>query len=210
MNTDASDVYAVIRTGGKQYRVSPGQRLRVERLDGAAGDRVSFDQVLLVSSGGEVAVGAPTLEAARVSGEIIEQGRGRKIRVFKYKNKTRYRRLRGHRQLHTAVRVDEVTLGDRAWTAPVATTVDDADTADETAVDELAPVEATAEPAEDEAATAQVDGADETVEAEATDMAGAVDDSDAAVDSADDIDGHGDGDQNGDSDPDDRSAAREE
>ncbi len=207
MNTDASDVYAVIRTGGKQYRVSPGQRLRVERLDGAAGDRVSFDQVLLVSSGGEVAVGAPTLEAARVSGEIIEQGRGRKIRVFKYKNKTRYRRLRGHRQLHTAVRVDEVALGDRAWTAPVTATVDDADSAGEAAVDEPDTVEATAE---DEASDAQVDDAGETVEAGSTDMAGAVDDSDAAVDSADEIDGHGDRDQNGDSDLDERSTAREE
>ncbi|MCY3569008.1 MAG: 50S ribosomal protein L21 [Chloroflexi bacterium] len=119
MSTEPSDVYAVIRSGGKQYRVSPGQRLKLERLDGAAGDRVTFSDVLLVSGGGEVAVGAPTVESASVSGEIVEQGRGRKIRVFKYKNKTRYRRLRGHRQLHTAVRVDEVSLGDQTWTAPV-------------------------------------------------------------------------------------------
>ena len=119
MSTEASDVYAVIRSGGKQYRVSPGQRLRLERLDGAAGDRITFDDVLLVSGGGEVAVGTPKVESASVTGEIVEQGRGRKIRVFKYKNKTRYRRLRGHRQLHTAVLVDEVTLGDQTWTAPV-------------------------------------------------------------------------------------------
>lgn len=119
MSTEAPDVYAVIRSGGKQYRVSPGQRLRLERLDGAAGDRITFDDVLLVSGGGEVAVGTPHVASASVSGEIIEQGRGRKVRVFKYKNKTRYRRLRGHRQLHTAVLVDEVTLGDQTWTAPV-------------------------------------------------------------------------------------------
>lgn len=118
MSTDVSDVYAVIRTGGKQYRVSPGQRLKVERLDGAAGDRVTFDDVLLVQGGGDVAVGSPTVASASVSGEIVEQGRGRKIHVFKYKNKTRYRRLRGHRQLHTAVRVDEVSLGDQTWTVP--------------------------------------------------------------------------------------------
>ncbi len=119
MSTEAPDVYAVIRSGGKQYRVSPGQRLQLERLDGAAGDRITFSDVLLVSGDGEVAVGTPTVESASVAGEIIEQGRGRKIRVFKYKNKTRYRRLRGHRQLHTSVLVDEVTLGDQTWTAPV-------------------------------------------------------------------------------------------
>ncbi len=119
MSTEPSDVYAVIRSGGKQYRVSPGQRLKIERLDGSAGDRITFSDVLLVSGGGAVAVGTPTVESASVSGEIVEQGRGRKIHVFKYKNKTRYRRLRGHRQLHTAVLVDEVSLGDQTWTAPV-------------------------------------------------------------------------------------------
>lgn len=120
MSTDPSDVYAVIRSGGKQYRVSPGQRVTLERLDGDAGDAISFDDVLLVSGGGEVAVGTPTVEAASVSGEIVEQGRGRKINVFKYKSKTRYRRLRGHRQLQTSVLVNEVALGDQVWSAPVA------------------------------------------------------------------------------------------
>ena len=120
MSTDPSNVYAVIRSGGKQYRVSPGQRIRLERLDGDAGDTISFDDVLLVSGGGEVAVGTPTVEAASVSGEIVEQGRGRKINVFKYKSKTRYRRLRGHRQLHTSVLVNEVALGDQVWSAPAA------------------------------------------------------------------------------------------
>jgi large subunit ribosomal protein L21 len=119
MSTDLSDVYAVIRSGGKQYRVSPGQRIKLERLDGDAGDPITFDDVLLVNGGGEIAVGAPTVESARVNGEIVEQGRGRKINVFKYKNKTRYRRLRGHRQLQTSVLVNEVALGDQTWTAPV-------------------------------------------------------------------------------------------
>ena len=121
MSTEPSDVYAVIRSGGKQYRVSPGQRIRLERLHGDAGDAVRFDDVLLVNGDGEVAVGTPTVESASVSGEIIEQGRARKIKVFKYKNKTRYRRLRGHRQLQTAVRVDEIALGDQSWTAAIET-----------------------------------------------------------------------------------------
>ena len=123
MSTDPSDVYAVIRSGGKQYRVSPGQRVKLERLDGDAGDAIRFDDVLLVSGDGAVAVGTPTVESATVSGEIVEQGRGRKINVFKYKSKTRYRRLHGHRQLHTAVLVNEVSLGDQTWTAPVAADV---------------------------------------------------------------------------------------
>ena len=120
MSTELSDVYAVIRSGGKQYRVSPGQRIKLERLDGDAGDVITFSEVLLVSGGGEVAVGTPTVESASVSGEIVEQGRGRKINVFKYKNKTRYRRLRGHRQLQTSVLVNEVSLGEQSWNAPVA------------------------------------------------------------------------------------------
>ena len=120
MTIDQSDVYAVIRSGGKQYRVSPGQRITLERLDGEAGDEVTFDDVLLVNGSGEVAVGTPTVASASVTGEIVEQGRGRKVMVFKYKNKTRYRRLRGHRQLHTSVLVNEVSLGDQTWAAPVA------------------------------------------------------------------------------------------
>lgn len=117
-STPSADAYAVIRTGGKQYRVKPGQRLTIERLDGDAGDRVTFDQVLMVrGDDGSVTVGSPTVEDAIVSAEITDQRRGRKISVFKYKNKTRYRRLRGHRQYQTQVRIDELTLGDQSWIA---------------------------------------------------------------------------------------------
>ena len=113
----SSDVYAVIRTGGKQYRVTPGQRLVVERLDGERGDEIAFADVLLVrGDDGEVAVGSPTLDGASVKAEIAEQKRARKIPVFKYKSKTRYRRLRGHRQQETHLRVSEISLGDRSWT----------------------------------------------------------------------------------------------
>ena len=143
MSTELSDVYAVIRSGGKQYRVSPGQRINLERLDGDAGDAITFDEVLLVSGGGDVAVGAPTVESASVSGEIVEQGRGRKIMVFKYKNKTRYRRLRGHRQLQTSVLVNEVSLGDRRWSAPVA------EAPAEPEVEEIEEVEAIDEPVDE-------------------------------------------------------------
>ncbi len=131
MSTESTEVYAVIRSGGKQYRVSPGQRVTLERLAGDAGDAVTFDDVLLVQGGGEVAVGTPTLASATVSGEIVEQGRGKKVRVFKYKNKTRYRRLRGHRQLQTRVLVNEVSLGDQSWSwAPPAVAADESPAAE--------------------------------------------------------------------------------
>ena len=112
----SSQVYAVIRTGGKQYRVTPGQRLVVERLDGERGDQVAFNEVLLVrGEDGAVSVGAPTLEDASVTAEIADQKRARKIPVFKYKAKTRYRRLRGHRQHETHLRIAEIALGDQTW-----------------------------------------------------------------------------------------------
>ena len=112
----SSQVYAVIRTGGKQYRVTPGQRLVVERLDGERGDQVAFNEVLLVrGEDGAVSVGAPTLEDASVTAEIADQKRARKISVFKYKAKTRYRRLRGHRQHETHLRIAEIALGDQTW-----------------------------------------------------------------------------------------------
>ena len=166
MSTDPSNVYAVIRSGGKQYRVSPGQQLKLERFDGEAGDRVTFSDVLLVSGGGEVAVGTPTVDSASVSGEIVEQGRGRKVNVFKYKNKTRYRRLRGHRQLHTAVLVDEVSLGDQTWTAAVADEPAEPEIEEVEAVEEEEaatdePVAETSDDTDDEAAT---EAADESVD----------------------------------------------
>lgn len=106
-------MYAVIRTGGKQYRVEAGQRLRVEKLPGVAGDSVAFPDVLMIGGGnGQVAVGTPVVENAKVVGEIVEQGRSRKVTVFKYKNKTRYRRLRGHRQQLTLLAITEIQAPD--------------------------------------------------------------------------------------------------
>lgn len=101
-------MYAVIQTGGKQYRVKPGDELSVEKLEGAVGDEVHFDNVLLVSKEDKLTVGRPVLENAKVIGRIIRQGRGPKIVVFKYKRRKRYRKKQGHRQDFTGIRIVEI------------------------------------------------------------------------------------------------------
>jgi large subunit ribosomal protein L21 len=101
-------VYAIIRTGGKQYRVQAGEVVHLERLDAEVGSSVTLDEVLLVSGEAGVHVGAPRLESASVTGTVVEQGRDAKVLVFKYKKRKHYRRTRGHRQSFTAVRIDQV------------------------------------------------------------------------------------------------------
>ncbi len=101
-------MYAIIRTGGKQYRVKPGDVVRVERLAGEVGSTVTLDEVLLVAGEGEPRVGSPRLEHASVVGTVVAQDRDAKVRVFKYKKRKHYRRTRGHRQSFTAVRIDAV------------------------------------------------------------------------------------------------------
>ncbi len=101
-------MYAVVRTGGKQVRVTPGQAVRVEKLGGEVGDAVSFDEVLLVGGDGETKVGQPLVEGASVSGKITAQGRGAKITIFKMKRRKTYRRKQGHRQAYTEVVVDSI------------------------------------------------------------------------------------------------------
>jgi large subunit ribosomal protein L21 len=100
--------YAVIRTGGKQYRVEPGAVVRVERLDGDVGSTVEFGEVLLAGSDDAVRVGTPLVEGAVVRAEILSQDRGRKVLVYKKKRRKNYRRRHGHRQYVTAVRVTEI------------------------------------------------------------------------------------------------------
>ena len=107
-------MYAVVRTGGKQYRVAPGQQFRVDRLPGETGDTVNLNEVLLINNDDVTTVGEPTLENAHIVASIVEQGRGKKIQVFKYKNKIRYRKLRGYRQHHTDLRVEEIVGPDGA------------------------------------------------------------------------------------------------
>jgi large subunit ribosomal protein L21 len=103
-------MYAVIQTGGKQYRVEPGKTVVVEKLAGDAGTQVVFDQVLLVSSGdgGSVTVGKPTVAGAKVTGEIVEQTRGDKLVVFKFRRRKNYVRRNGHRQDLTVVKVADI------------------------------------------------------------------------------------------------------
>jgi large subunit ribosomal protein L21 len=101
-------MYAVIAAGGKQYRVETGAILRVEKLEGDVGAEVAFGEVLMLSDGEDVRIGRPVVEGASVKGHIVEQGKHKKILVFKYKRRKRYRRKQGHRQPFTAVRIDTI------------------------------------------------------------------------------------------------------
>ena len=101
-------MYAVIQSGGKQYRVSPGDLLRVEKLGGEVGDRITFEDVLLVGADDKTRVGKPVVPGASVIGTIVDQARGDKVLVFKFKRRKMYRRKTGHRQYLTAVRIDEI------------------------------------------------------------------------------------------------------
>ena len=100
-------MYAVVRTGGKQYKVAPEQKLRVEKLPGEIGDKIELDEVLL-TSGDAVKIGTPRVQGAKVVGTITDQGRGPKIVVFKLKRRKNYRRKQGHRQDYTEIRVDTI------------------------------------------------------------------------------------------------------
>lgn len=104
-------MYAVIRTGGKQYRVSPGDLLVVERLDGQPGDELRFDSVLMAGEGDDVTVGAPLIDGAAVSAVLVETRKGEKIKVFKKIRRQGYRRTKGHRQVESVLRVTGVDLG---------------------------------------------------------------------------------------------------
>jgi len=100
-------MYAIVETGGKQYRVQEGQMLLVEKLDQAIGETVSFDRVLMVNDGA-VKVGAPYVEGAVVVGQVVEQGKAKKIMIFKYKAKKNERKKQGHRQPFTRVRIEKI------------------------------------------------------------------------------------------------------
>jgi large subunit ribosomal protein L21 len=101
-------MHAVFRTGGKQFRAEPGERLRVPSLQAEAGEVVTFGDVLLLSDGESVKVGVPVVQGASVKAEVVAHGRGPKIIVFKRKRRTGYRRKQGHRQGYTEIRVDEI------------------------------------------------------------------------------------------------------
>ena len=104
-------MYAVIKTGGKQYRVAANDVLTVEKLEAEAGAKVSFDQVLMVAGEGEPKIGAPLLSGAVVEGEVVEQTRGPKLTIFKKRRRKHYRRKTGHRQDVTVVRITGIQAG---------------------------------------------------------------------------------------------------
>lgn len=104
-------MYAVIRTGGKQYRVAPEDVIRIEKVAGEEGEIIQFDEVLMVGGEGDTEVGTPTVDGASVAGEVVTQGRNKKIIVFKKKRRKNYRRKAGHRQHITTVRITEILTG---------------------------------------------------------------------------------------------------
>lgn len=103
-------MYAVIETGGKQYKVEKGTTVQVERLDAEPGKELTLDRVLLVADGEKVEVGAPVVKGAKVQAKVVGHGRGKKLVVFKYKAKSHYRRKTGHRQGYTTLRIEDITL----------------------------------------------------------------------------------------------------
>ena len=103
-------IYAVVETGGKQYKVSPGQTIEVEKLT-ASGDTVELDRVYLVADGDKVTVGNPTVPGAKVIANVVENGKGDKVIVYKFKAKVRFRRKKGHRQPYTKLAIKEIVVG---------------------------------------------------------------------------------------------------
>jgi len=104
-------MYAVIRTGGKQYRVESGQSVRVESLPAEVGAAVSFDEVLMVGAGEGVRVGAPLVAGAQVKATVMAHGRGDKVKIFKLRRRKHHQKTQGHRQSYTEVRVDDIVQG---------------------------------------------------------------------------------------------------
>jgi large subunit ribosomal protein L21 len=102
-------MYAVFKTGGKQYRASQGDRLRVEKLDADVGDSVEFDQILLVGEGSDIQVGAPLVEGGKVEAKVTAQGRDKKVEVIKFKRRKNYKRQHGHRQHYTEVEITSIS-----------------------------------------------------------------------------------------------------
>ena len=103
-------MYAIVKTGGKQYRVQPGQTIDVEKLPATVGDNVTLDRVLLVADGEQVTVGKPMVEGAAVQATVMEQSKARKVVIFKFLPRHRYRRKKGHRQHFTRLKIDSIEL----------------------------------------------------------------------------------------------------
>ncbi len=104
-------MYAVVKTGGKEYRVSKGDLIRVEKLRGEVGDQVELKDVLMVSKEGEAQFGTPHLANVVIKGEIVQEGKGKKVFTYKMKKRKNYRRFKGHRQAYTYLKVNDINLG---------------------------------------------------------------------------------------------------
>ncbi|MFC2008084.1 50S ribosomal protein L21 [Chloroflexota bacterium] len=111
-------MYAIIETGGKQYKVTPGQTMDIERLDAAQGSIIELDKVLLVADDDKITVGTPTIDGAKVIATFEGEGRGKKIIVFKYKRKSRYSKKTGHRQPYTRLTIDRIVRGEASKDEP--------------------------------------------------------------------------------------------
>ncbi|MXY45062.1 MAG: 50S ribosomal protein L21 [Dehalococcoidia bacterium] len=183
--------YAIVQTGSKQYRVQAGDNIRVESLPVYTGEIVSIDDVLMVSRDGDVKVGTPVVDGARVRAQVTSRGRGRKITVFKYKSKVRYRRTKGHRQHYTDLRIIDISMDGESLDAveeqvepveEVDETVDivEGDVAEDTEADSEEPTDET----EDEAPVAEDDAEDDAPVAE-DDQADGGDAEDTPEDSTD-------------------------
>jgi large subunit ribosomal protein L21 len=103
-------MYAVIRTGGKQYKVHEEQILKVEKLEGTEGSQIEFDDILMYSDGETITLGSPKVENVSVKAHILDQGRGKKQLIFKYKRRKGYRKLNGHRQHYTEIKIESITV----------------------------------------------------------------------------------------------------
>ena len=101
---------AVIKTGGKQYVVSPGQKIKIEKIDKEKGKEIAFNEILLLEKGKTIEIGTPFVKGAKVIGKVLSQGKGEKLIVFKYKPKTRYTRKKGHRQPFTEVEITKIEI----------------------------------------------------------------------------------------------------
>ena len=103
-------MYAVVKTGGKEYRISPGDLIRVEKMEGKLGDQVTMKDILMVSHEDQVQVGNPLLDDAVITGEIVQEVKGKKVLTYKMKRRKNYRRTKGHRQTYTYIRVNDISL----------------------------------------------------------------------------------------------------
>ena len=132
-------MYAIIETGGKQYRVSEGDQIRIEKIKAADGEQVKFDKVLVLGEGAEAKVGAPYVESAAVFGDVIETGKGKKVIIFKYKAKKDYRKKQGHRQPYTLVEITGISADGTAPAKKAAPVKEEAPAKAETAETEKKP-----------------------------------------------------------------------